>query len=94
MPISFPNVSRSYDPTRRRVRFWGYDTALEITFFIDADALVSKGPAGSAGKQAVERTETAVLQAFDDCRERIHQVAAAAHARGPAYTHVLTAADF
>jgi Protein of unknown function (DUF1488) len=29
MAISFPNHSRSYDTTRRAVRFWGYDSAME-----------------------------------------------------------------
>ncbi|WP_456626522.1 DUF1488 family protein [Bradyrhizobium sp. URHC0002] len=29
--IEFPNHSRSYDQTRRAVRFWGHDSALEAT---------------------------------------------------------------
>ena len=37
--IEFPNHSRSYDQTRRAVRFWGYDSALEASFFIEEDAL-------------------------------------------------------
>jgi len=37
--IEFPNHSRSYDQTRRAVRFWGHDSALEATFFIDEGAL-------------------------------------------------------
>lgn len=97
MSISFPNASRSYDPSRRRVRFWGYDSALEIAFFVDADALVGE-PAGadvnSSDGPSPERTETAVLQAFDDGLDRIHEVAAAAYARGHGYAHALTAADF
>ena len=28
--LKFPNASRSYDPTRHCVRFWGHDGALEI----------------------------------------------------------------
>ncbi|MGC2824133.1 MAG: DUF1488 family protein, partial [Pseudolabrys sp.] len=29
MAITFPNRSRSYDATRRAVRFWGYDRSME-----------------------------------------------------------------
>jgi Protein of unknown function (DUF1488) len=37
--IEFPNHSRSYDHTRRAVRFWGHDSAIEASFFINEDAL-------------------------------------------------------
>jgi Protein of unknown function (DUF1488) len=37
--IDFPNLSRSYDVTRHVVRFWGHDSAIEASFFIDEDAL-------------------------------------------------------
>ena len=37
--INFPNRSRSYDATRRAVRFWGYDRSMESSFFMTADAL-------------------------------------------------------
>ncbi|MFZ0722899.1 MAG: DUF1488 family protein, partial [Xanthobacteraceae bacterium] len=39
MTLSFPNQSRFYDATRRAVRFWGNDSAIEASFFVDADAL-------------------------------------------------------
>ena len=39
MTLSFPNPSRFYDATRRAVRFWGHDSAMEASFFVDADAL-------------------------------------------------------
>jgi len=39
MPISFPNSSRSYDATRRAVRFWGYDRSMESSFYVSAEAL-------------------------------------------------------
>jgi hypothetical protein len=39
MAISFPNHSRSYDMTRRAVRFWGYDSAMETSFFVSEEAL-------------------------------------------------------
>ena len=37
--IDFPNHSRSYDQTRRAVRFWGHDSAIEASFYIDEAAL-------------------------------------------------------
>jgi hypothetical protein len=39
MALSFPNQSRSYDPIRRGVRFWGHDIAMEVIFFITEEAL-------------------------------------------------------
>ena len=39
MSLTFPNPSRSYDATRRAVRFWGYDSSMEASFFVSADAL-------------------------------------------------------
>jgi hypothetical protein len=39
MSIKFPNRSRSYDATRRAVRFWGYDRSMESSFFVTVDAL-------------------------------------------------------
>ena len=38
MAIMFPNASRSYDATRHAVRFWGYDSAMEWSFFVTVDA--------------------------------------------------------
>jgi hypothetical protein len=37
--IEFPNYSRSYDRTRHAVRFWGYDSAMQASFFINEAAL-------------------------------------------------------
>ena len=39
MALSFPNKSRAFDATRRAVRFWGYDSAMEVAFFVTEDAL-------------------------------------------------------
>lgn len=38
--------------------------------------------------------EATALQAFDEGLARIHEVAAAVHARHPAYSHHLTLSDF
>ena len=37
--IDFPNHSRSYDVTRRAVRFWGHDSAIEASFYVSEAAL-------------------------------------------------------
>jgi hypothetical protein len=39
MDLHFPNPSRSYDPTRRAVQFWGYDHSMEVSFFVAEEAL-------------------------------------------------------
>ena len=39
MALSFPNKSRAFDATRRAVRFWGHDSAMEVAFFVTEDAL-------------------------------------------------------
>ncbi len=44
MPLNFPNASRSFDATRRAVRFWGYDSALEMSFFVTEGALKKLQP--------------------------------------------------
>ncbi|GHD42456.1 hypothetical protein GCM10017083_07510 [Thalassobaculum fulvum] len=93
IPLSFPNGSRSYDPTRRRVRFWGYDSALEITFFVEVDALMPVDPQSEADPESAH-AEAIALQAFDEGVARIREVAAAVHARRPAYSHHLTLSDF
>ena len=87
MSLNFPNLARSYDPTRRRVRFWAYDSALEVSFFVEADALTTLDPASDGA-------EAALLQAFDDGRDRIHAVAASVYSRRHGFIYVLTASDF
>ena len=89
MALSFPNKSRSFDARRNRVQFWGYDSAMEISFFVVADALRKLSPEMSG-------TEAGVLKAFDVARKRIHEVASEIYARGQKgiYAHMLAAADF
>ena len=59
--LSFPNSSRSYDKTRRAVRFWGNDSAMETSFYITADALNRIQPGSAADPPGT-------LQAFDNNR--------------------------
>ena len=91
MQLSFPNPSRSFDDGGSRVRFWGYDRSIEVSFYVEGAALKSLCP-------HVEAAETGLLQAFDEARSRIHEVADKVYVRGGrgkgAYTYVLTAADF
>ena len=37
--IDFPNHSRSYDATRRAVRFWGHDSAIEAALVLQVRRL-------------------------------------------------------
>ena len=87
MTINFPNGSRSYDATRRAVRFWGYDRSMESSFFVTADALKQIQP--SLRSDAVD-----LLRAFDINRDRIYAIAAQVYARGRRGSCDLNAADF
>jgi len=87
MSVIFPNRSRSYDQARNAVRFWGYDTTLEASFFIAADALRRLQP--GAGHQ-----ESGLLQAFDANRELICTTAAKLYVRGSRPFYELVASDF
>jgi hypothetical protein len=89
MKLSFPNPSRSFDATRNRVRFWGYDSAMEVSFFVGADALKKLCP-------EMRSAEAGFLKAFDAARKRIHEVAEEVYARGRkgSYAYILAAADF
>tara|TARA_B100000965_G_scaffold201335_1_gene168090 strand:- start:187 stop:435 length:249 start_codon:yes stop_codon:yes gene_type:complete len=65
-------LSRSYEVRQNRVRFWGYDSAREITFFLDAGAL-------AASNDGAPPDEDAVLAAFDARIGRIHAAARKAY---------------
>jgi hypothetical protein len=91
MKLSFPNPSRSFDEGGKRIRFWGYDRAIEVSFYVEAGALKRLCPEmGSA--------EAGFLQAFDQARNRIEDVAAKVYASGGggkgSYAYVLSAEDF
>jgi hypothetical protein len=85
--IDFPNHSRSYDPTRRAVRFWGHDSAIEASFFINEDALTRIQP-------NVRFDELGFLNAFDSNRDLICATAAKVYVRGSRGSYDLGAADF
>ena len=85
--IDFPNHSRSYDPTRRAVRFWGHDSAIEAAFFIDEDALMRIQP-------DTHLDESGFLSAFDSNRDLICAAAARVYVRGSRGSYDLVAANF
>lgn len=87
LSLSFPNRSRSYDVTRRAVRFWGHEGAIEHQFFVHEDALARFTPETS-------RDELVLLSAFDRNRDQILRAANAAFRRGRAGVTMLTTADF
>ena len=85
--IDFPNHSRSYDQTRRAVRFWGHDSAMEAAFFIDEGALRKIQP-------DVSSDELGLLSAFDSNRDLICAAAAKVYVRGTRGSYDLVAAHF
>lgn len=87
MAMSFPNQSRSYDFTRNAVRFWGYDSAMEASFFVTADALRRLRP-------GTGNDEASLLRAFDANRDLICMTAARVYARDQRGSYDLVASDF
>jgi hypothetical protein len=85
--IDFPNQSRSYDATRRAVRFWGSDSAIETSFFISEDALTRIQP-------GVSLDEPGFLSVFDANRDLICAAAARVYVRGKKGSYDLGANDF
>jgi hypothetical protein len=95
--LIFPNASRSYDARRQQVRFWGYDSALEISFFVETAALRKLRPqTGDAqtGNAQTGDVEAGYLEAFDGAREQILDAARKAYTRGRHDAYLLAAADF
>jgi hypothetical protein len=85
--IEFPNHSRSYDRTRHAVRFWGHDSAIEASFFINEDALKRIQP-------DARPNESGFLNAFDSNRDLICAAAARVYVRGSRGSYDLVAANF
>jgi hypothetical protein len=85
--LNFPNQSRIFDPTRRAVRFWGHDSAMEWSFFVTEDALKRLQP-------NLEYREASLLLAFDTHRAAIQAAAMRAYKRGRKGSYELAVADF
>ena len=87
MTLSFPNQSRFYDTTRHAVRFWGHDSAMEASFFINADALKRIKP-------DIPLDEAGLLGAFDSNRKLIYATAVEVYERRRKGSYDLVAVDF
>lgn len=87
MTISFPNASRSFDATRRAIRFWGYDSAMENSFFMTEEALRRLNPDAPSD-------EAGLLRVFDAHHDRILKTAAKVYARGRKGSYDLLVSDF
>ena len=85
--IDFPNHSRSYDHTRRAVRFWGYDSAIEASFYVNEAALARIQP-------GIPLDESGFLNAFDANRDTLCAAAATVYVRGTRGSYDLGAANF
>jgi hypothetical protein len=85
--LSFPNQSRVFDPTRRAVRFWGHDSAMEWSFFLTEDALNRLQPKNA-------RDEAGLLLTFDANRIKIYAAAMKAYKRERKGSYEILATDF
>jgi Protein of unknown function (DUF1488) len=85
--LDFPNPSRVFDSTRRAVRFWGHDSAMEWSFFVTEEALKRLQP-------NLARDEAGLLLAFDTNRAKIYAAAKTAYARERKGSYELVATDF
>ena len=73
--------------TRIAVRFWGYDSAMEASFFIDEGALRRIQP-------DARPDESGFLNVFDCNRDAICAAAAKVYVRGSRGSYDLVAANF
>jgi hypothetical protein len=87
MALSFPNRSRYYDATRRAVRFWGHDSAMEWSFFVAEDLLKRLQP-------NMQFNETSLLAAFDLNRDLVEAAAIKVYGRGRKGSYDLLIVDF
>ena len=85
--LNFPNSSRIFDNTRRAVRFWGHDSAMEWSFFVTEQALRRLEPTAA-------RDEENLLRVFDTNRAKIYAAAKSAYERERRGFYELGATDF
>jgi hypothetical protein len=86
MTLHFPNASRNYNPTQHCVCFWGHDSAFDVSFHLDEEALCKISP-------YVDRNEASLLHVFDVNRVRIQEAATVAYSRRRQNYHRLSASD-
>lgn len=83
MSLNFPNPSRSYDPAKHRICFWGYDNAREVAFLLNDDVLLQLNP-------GVKAEEAELLKAFDLHRDRILRLAGKLYTRGSQNSFIIS----
>ena len=69
------------------MRFWGYDSAIEASFYVNEAALARMQP-------GVPLDESGFLNAFDANRDKICAAAARVYVRGSRGSYDLGAANF
>ena len=69
------------------MRFWGYDSAMESSFFVTSDALERLQP-------EMTFDQSSLLHAFDLNRDLIFATAAKVYARGRKGSYDLVSSDF
>lgn len=87
MTIAFPNDSRSYDPVRKIILFWGYDGVIEKVFSIPVEALLKI-------KNLLHHDEASLLDIFDANRKLIYAIAAKVYSRRNSGPYYLAATNF
>ena len=90
MSLKFPNPSRSFDTSKNRVTFWGYDSVIEVSFSVEGAALVKLVP-------GTHETEAGFLETFDIVKNIIYKAAETAYLQGRqrgSFSYILEAEDF
>ena len=89
MTLGFPNQARNLDTAKNRISFLGHDAIMEVSFFVETDALHKLDP-----KSGTSQTE--LLATFDASLEQIHEAAHRVYKNGKkgSYVYLLGAADF
>lgn len=82
MTILFPNPSRSFDESKNRVHFWGYDKTIEVSFYVQAETLKKLCP-------DMDEAESGCLAAFDQARTKLYDAAEKAYTRKRAFSFIL-----
>lgn len=86
MTLLFPNPIRSFDNTRNAVRFTGYDDLIEVSFYLEAGALVT--PIDG------EFSQSECLTAFDAICHLVHDAARKVYSRKAGAFYILKTTDF
>lgn len=84
--LHFLNASRNFNSSGRCVCFWGHDSAFEVSFHLDEEALCKIS-------SNMDRNEASLLHVFDVNRVQIQNAASVAYSRRRQNYHRLSASD-